>query len=444
MDEQYAQKIHELEKENRILTKKLHRAQANLAMLEETNDRKEALLNQVISELRKHEEQVRQQNQQLAITNIELARASRLKDEFLATVSHELRTPLNGILGMSEILLLGIFGTLNAKQYESISTVETCGRHLLSLIEDILDLTRIESGQLDIAMYPTSIKQLCQTSLDAIAPIAAKKSIHLNRAIPPNLDPIQVDEKRIKQVLDNLLSNAIKFTPEGGQILLMVEPDLLNQKLYIHIKDTGIGIPESEIEHIFERFFQVDGKLNRKHGGLGLGLAIVKRIVSLHQGSISVCSKVGEGSCFTISLPYTPPTFVESNLATGTGSKPYILIAEDDLMNAKVVMTYLEDCGYRYEWVQNGEDAVRYAEREKPTLILMDIQMPVLHGVDAIRLIRNNPNLQTIPIIAVTALAMPGDEEGCLQAGATDYISKPYKLKHLLSKIETYINVNSG
>ncbi|CAN1213610.1 hypothetical protein TUMEXPCC7403_25645 [Tumidithrix helvetica PCC 7403] len=440
MDEQYQQKIRELEKENRILAKKLHRAQTNLAMLEETNDRKEALLNEVISELRSSEDQVRQQNEQLAITNTELARASRLKDEFLATVSHELRTPLNGILGMSEILMHGIFGTLNTKQYESISTIETCGRHLLSLIEDILDLTRIESGQLDIAMHPASIKQLCQISLNACTPIAAKKNIYLNRTIPPNLEPIFVDEKRIKQVLDNLLSNAIKFTPEGGQILLTVEPDSSHQKLYIHIKDTGIGIPEQEIEHIFDRFFQVDGKLNRKHGGLGLGLAIVKRIVGLHQGSISVCSKVGEGSCFTISLPYTSSVLVESNLLTDTKpQQPYILIAEDDLINAKVVMTYLKDCGYRFEWVQNGEDAVRYAEREKPGLILMDIQMPVLHGVDAIRLIRNNPNLQSVPIIAVTALAMPGDEEGCLRAGATEYISKPYQLKHLLSRIEMYI-----
>jgi CheY-like chemotaxis protein len=242
------------------------------------------------------------------------------------------------------------------------------------------------------------------------------------------------------QVLDNLLSNAIKFTPEGGQILLTVEPDASHQKLNIHVKDTGIGIPEQEIEHIFERFFQVDGKLNRKHGGLGLGLAIVKRIVGLHQGSISVYSKVDEGSCFTISLPYTPSTLGASYLPIVTEpQKPYILIAEDDFVNAKVVMTYLKDCGYRFEWAKNGEDAVRYAEYEKPSLILMDIQMPILHGVDAIRLIRNNPSLQAIPIIAVTALAMPGDREGCLQAGATEYISKPFQLKHLLSRIESYV-----
>lgn len=457
MDQQYEQKIRELEKENRILAKKLHRSRTNLAMLEETNDRKEALLNQVISdqksaeialalrseenaklyqqsqanalqleqalnELRISEEQVRQQNEQLAI-------ALRLKDEFLATVSHELRTPLTGILGMSELLTGEFLGSLNRQQLESIVTIENCGKHLLSLIEDILDLTRIESGQMDIVLQPCEIDKLCQISLNAIASVAAKKNIHLNSIIPANLRTIQVDEKRLHQVLDNLLSNAIKFTPEGGQILLTVEAS--HQQLHIHIKDTGIGIPAEELEHIFDRFFQVDGKLNRQHGGLGIGLAIVKRIVGLHQGSISVFSKVGEGSCFTIHLPYTPtlPTDGEAN-------QSYILIAENDHTTARIVIAYLKSYGYRFEWVQNGEEAVRYAEREKPALILMDIQMPIMNGLEAIKLIRNNPNLQTVPIIAATALAMQGDEEVCLQAGATEYISKPFRLKHLLSRID--------
>jgi signal transduction histidine kinase/CheY-like chemotaxis protein len=466
MDQQYEQKIRELEKENRILEKKLHRSRTNLAMLEETNDRKEALLNQVISdqksaeialalrseenaklyqqsqanahqleqalnELKISEEQVRQQNEQLAIANIELARVSRLKDEFLATVSHELRTPLTGILGMSELLTGEFLGSLNRQQLESIATIEDCGQHLLRLIEDILDLTRIESGHMDIILHPCEIDKLCQISLNAIAPVAAKKKIYLNSIIPANLRNIEVDEKRLHQVLDNLLSNAIKFTPEGGQILLTVEVDQSHQQLHIHIKDTGIGIPEHELEHIFDRFFQVDGKLNRQHGGLGIGLAIVKRIVGLHQGSISVCSKVGEGSRFTIHLPYT------STLPTdGEATQSYILIAEDDHTTARIVIAYLKSYGYRFEWVQNGKDAVRYAEREKPALILMDIQMPIMNGLEAMRLIRKNPNLRTIPIIAATALAMQGDEEVCLQAGATEYMSKPFRLKHLLSRID--------
>jgi signal transduction histidine kinase len=223
--EQYEQKNRELEKENRILEKKLLRSQTNLAMLEETNDRKEALLNQVtndlrnseatlalrseenaklyrhaqtnaqqleltLNELKSKEDRVRQQNEQLAIANIELARASTLKDEFLATVSHELRTPLNGILGMTEILTEEIFGPLNEKQHQSLAIIENSGRHLLTLIEDILDLTRIESGQLGIEARPVSIEQLCQASLNAIAPVAAKRNIHLNNIIPPNLGTI--------------------------------------------------------------------------------------------------------------------------------------------------------------------------------------------------------------------------------------------------------------
>lgn len=467
--EQYEQRIREFEKENRILEKKLRRAQTNLAMLEETNDRKEALLNQVIHDLRNseatlalssqenarlyqqsqknaqqlqialnelkiHEEQVRRQNEQLA-------RAARLKDEFLATIGHELRTPLNGILGYSEILLEEIFGSLNDRQRQSVTKIGDCGKHLLSLINDILDLTRIQSGQMEIELVPVSVEQLCQNSINAVAPIAVKKNIRLESAIAPNLGTLQVDERRMQQVLINLLSNSVKFTPEGGRVWLQVEPDPQHQQLQFQVKDTGIGISEEELEHIFDRFFQVDGKLNRKQGGLGLGLAIVKQIVDLHQGEVSARSTVGEGTCFTVSLPYASPSLNAPLLsANQEPCEPYILIAEDDTWNMEVLGAYLESHGFRFVWVKNGKEAVQQAEREQPALILMDIQMPVMDGLEAIRLIRKTPHLHATPIVAMTALAMVGDEERCLQAGATEYISKPVPLKKLLSKVQLYLH----
>jgi PAS domain S-box-containing protein len=275
------------------------RKRAETVVLQKTQELEKAL-----QEIQTQEHQVRQQKERLEIANIELARASRLKDEFLATISHELRTPLNGILGMTDILLEDILGPLTERQRKSVMTIEKSGAHLSTLINEVLDVTRIESGQLEIEPMPVILEQLCLNSLSMIAPIAAQKNILLEGIVPSGLQPIQVDEKRMQQVLNNLLTNAVKFTPEGGQVCLHLEADSEYQQLRFHIKDTGIGIPEQELERIFDRFVQVDGKLNRHQGGLGIGLAIAKRIVTLHQGSITVKSTVGKGSCFSINLPY--------------------------------------------------------------------------------------------------------------------------------------------
>lgn len=469
-NKQYEQKILEIEKENRILVKKLRRSQTNLAMSEETNDRKESLLNQVICDLRQSEstlalssqenarlyQQSQKNAQQLQFTlnelkiheaqvqrqNDQLAKAARLKDEFLATISHELRTPLNGILGYSQILLEEIFGSLNNKQLQSIDQINSCGNHLLSLINDIIELTRIQSELIVVDITPVSIEQLCQDSIEAIKAIAVQKNIALS-AIPTNLGTIQVDAKLIQQVLVHLLNNSVKFTPEGGQILLQVLTDPQQQQLQFQVKDTGIGIPEEELENIFDLFYQVDGKLSRNQGGLGLGLAIVKEIVDLHHGSVSVVSMINGGSTFTVSLPYTSTDLNLSLPAINQKSNmPYILIAEDDSWNMEVIVLYLENYGFRFMCVNNGEEALQQAEREQPALILMDIQMPVMDGLEAIKQIRRDPNLAETPIIAITALAMTGDRDRCLAAGANEYLSKPVKLKDLATIILNLLNTD--
>jgi signal transduction histidine kinase len=243
-------------------------------------------------------------------------RATRLKDEFLANMSHELRTPLNAILGMSESLVEEVFGPINDKQLRAVKTIENSGQHLLELINDILDLAKIEAGQLELAYTTTSIEQICQASLTFVRQQAYQKQIHITVEIPADLPAVIWDERRIRQVLINLLNNAVKFTPVGGHITLVVRPDRPTSPTAcsIAITDNGIGIAPENIHKLFQSFSQVDGSLDRQYEGTGLGLALVKRIVEMHWGTVSVTSKFGEGSCFTVVLPVHPQSIFQKKM----------------------------------------------------------------------------------------------------------------------------------
>jgi PAS domain S-box-containing protein len=389
---------------------------------------------------------------QLELTNAELLRATRLKDEFLATMSHELRTPLNAILGMTEALQEAVFGNVNERQTKALQTVEQSSYHLLTLINDILDVAKIEAGQVELLYTSTSINQLCQSSLAFVKQQARQKHIQLDVKIAPHLPDILLDERRMRQVLINLLNNAVKFTPEGGQVSLEIsrQADLTNQNhawLRFSIIDTGIGIAPANIPKLFQPFVQIDSALNRKYEGTGLGLALVKQIVDLHGGKVSLISELDVGSCFMIYLPYetvspslsTVITQTVSNIETTPAKQkalPLILIAEDNESNINTINDYLEVKGYRLIIAKNGEEAIALAKSHHPDLILMDIQMPVIDGLEATRQIRLDPDLAEIPIIALTALAMTGDRQKCLDAGATDYLTKPVKLKLLVKTIQ--------
>ena len=263
------------------------------------------------------ENKVKKRMADLQQTNEELLRSTRLKDEFLANMSHELRTPLNAILGMTEGLQEQVYGNLNARQLQALKTVERSGSHLLELINDILDLAKIEAGQIELDCTHTSINLLCQSSMSFIKQQALQKGIQHNIQIPLNLPSLLVDERRMRQVLINLLNNAVKFTPKGGRVNLEVTqlpPELSSdlatgdrppqQYLRISVSDTGIGISPENIKKLFQPFIQIDSALNRQYEGTGLGLALVKRIVELHGGRVGLTSELGVGSCFTVDLPH--------------------------------------------------------------------------------------------------------------------------------------------
>jgi signal transduction histidine kinase len=265
---------------------------------------------------RKQSEVALQQSyQQLADTNIELAKATQLKDEFLTNMSHELRTPLNAILGLSEGLLEESYsGALNDRQRRVIATIKSSGRHLLDLINDILDLAKIESGKIELHITPVSVAHLCDSSLAIVKQLADKKTVQLDTQISTETNTILIDERRMRQALINLLSNAVKFTSEGGQVTLTVQPDSTRQYICFSVIDTGIGIAPEHIPQLFQSFVQIDSRINRQYPGTGLGLVLVRRIVELHDGNITLESEVGQGSQFTIYLPWRQPNSGQRNL----------------------------------------------------------------------------------------------------------------------------------
>ncbi|XGW00530.1 MAG: GAF domain-containing protein [Leptolyngbya sp. BL-A-14] len=418
-------------------------------------------LQQELTERQQAETKLTESNQQLAISNQELARATRLKDEFLANMSHELRTPLNAILGLTEGLQEQVFGSISDRQLKALQTIEQSGSHLLSLINDILDVAKIEAGQIELDCAPVSIKHLCQSSLAFIKQQALQKRIQLDTQLSPNLPDLLMDERRMRQVLINLLNNAVKFTPPGGHIILEVTQTVANlipnqdaptHWLQIAVRDTGIGIAPEDINKLFQPFIQIDSALNRQYSGTGLGLVLVKRIVELHSGRVGLTSELGAGSCFTIELPCaftcTPHQKaaaeklcdVDSPGAPATIERsPLLLLAEDNEANISTISSYLGAKGYRLVLAKHGQAAIDLTLTHKPDLILMDIQMPGMDGLEAINQLRAMPALATVPIIALTALAMPGDRERCLGAGANDYLTKPVRLKELSQLIQTLL-----
>jgi PAS domain S-box-containing protein len=520
---------------------------------------------------------VEESTQELRLANKELARNAQLKDEFMASMSHELRTPLNAILGMSEALQEQVFGPLNDKQLHYLETIGKSGLHLLSLINDILDISKIEAGEMQLIQDTIQVEDICRASIAFISETASEKHLNIHTSLEDDIPPFTADSLRLKQILINLLSNAVKFTPEGGSIGIEAQVNKEKTILKFIVWDTGIGIAEKDSSRLFKPFVQLDSSLSRQYNGTGLGLALVFSLTKLHGGGVSMESEPGQGTRFTISLPLIHPasqlneharttqltapktiqkaivvdktpneaafttrlleelgvevsalysgknvmqqalklkpdviimglllpetsgwtaleqlqkdprtrhipiilvTVVEDHnrgLTLGAVAhlvKPVhryelfeslqkaakqkesftprkhndfpnnvktILMAEDNESNIETIADFLEINGYQIRIVRTGLEALDSINQNKPDLILMDIQMPGLNGVETIRRIREDPSIEQMPIIALTALAMPGDRERCLRAGANKYMSKPVQLKELLNLITSLL-----
>ena len=332
------------------------------------------------------------------------------------------------------------------------------------LINDILDLSKIEAGKLEIEPGRVNVHEVCEASLSMIKGMAQTKNLDLQYNIPEMDIYIHADARRLKQILVNLLSNAVKFTPENGMVKLGVIPQPRLQKLKFVVEDNGIGISEEYMQKLFQPFTQLDSSLSREYEGTGLGLALVKRLTNLHNGEVIVESEgiPGKGSRLTIILPWhdiSTQGVISTNDSedvdciddenagesgtTNAENNILVLLAEDNPANATTMSEYLKIVGYRVVMAENGEEAISKAKACLPDVILMDIQMPVMNGLQAIKELRKHKRFKHTPIVALTALAMSGDEQRCLDAGASDYVSKPVKMKALDQKIRAILKTGS-
>jgi CheY-like chemotaxis protein len=396
-----------------------------------------------------------------------LAATNYFTDEFIATLSHEFRNPLNGILGMSEALLEEVFGTMNERQLNAVTTIDRSGGYLLAMINNMVDLSQLQAGKLELDLTQVSVAELCNFSTSYVKHHAIQKQIQLDTELPPQTGYIAVDLQRMRQVLIDLLDRAIDATPVGGKVKLAVTiqpPQRGTARAAIQFSVIDTSKELSPIRNDNDRLSQFSAPLNPQR--IGFGLMLVHPIVELHGGTIEFQSATlpgngatnGRGSMVNICLPDTcsldEPTTLGGSPAEAQAlatclppsaqdlpELPLILIVEDNELNINTISSYLTAKGYRPIVAGDGESAIELTQKFHPDLILMDIQMPGMDGLAAIACIRQQPDLAKIPIVALTALALEGDRAKCLAAGANEYLTKPVKLKQLNETIQHFLSM---
>ncbi|EKO3476840.1 ATP-binding protein [Vibrio fluvialis] len=380
---------------------------------------------------------------ELKIAQQQAEQANQSKSQFLAMMSHELRTPLNAVLGLIDLLR----DDSDAYQQEMLEQMENSAELLLVIINDILDLSRIESGHFELQRHWISLSKKLQHALEYHSQVAQAKDIKFNvKASICEQFEYWVDSVRLTQILFNIIGNAIKFTHQGFVDVSLVTA---RDRLEIEVRDSGIGIDNERIEHLFSPFIQADTSITRNYGGTGLGLAITKHLVELMGGTIKVNSKLGEGSLFTISIPLESRSTAAANENAGqlSDTKTYdaldnskhILVVEDTKTNQMVIQLLLNRMGYNVTIANNGQHALELIEKNRSfDLIFMDISMPIMDGIQATRILRSQR--LTIPIIALTAHSMNSDHQNCLAAGMNDIVLKPIRSKELQRISDRYLN----
>ncbi|MES2286451.1 MAG: ATP-binding protein [Bacteroidota bacterium] len=396
------------------------------------------------------EEKINMENTHRAVLNIledyseakeKAEESTKLKEAFLANMSHEIRTPMNAIIGFSDILSKS---KLEDKEKEYVKTIKLAGENLLTIINDILDISKIEAGMMTFEEHAFNVREIFKSLNGMLMGKAKEKNLELVFSCEEDVpDSLLGDPTRLTQIIINLTGNAIKFT-QTGKVQVNVKV-LKNEKGYttleFSVKDTGIGIPQDKLEHIFERFRQAESHTTRKYGGTGLGLSIAKQLVELQGGKLSVISEIKVGSTFSFCISYK--NSVETSQVPEITEKKYniedliklnILLVEDNQLNVKLILSLFSEYNLNVQVAENGSICIDKLKENNFDIILMDMEMPVMNGYEAATIIRSVIK-NNIPIIAMTAHAMSGEKERCLSLGMNDYISKPINAKMLFEKI---------
>jgi len=377
-----------------------------------------------VTERKAFEEQIRRANQELEARNSEVERANHLKSEFLASMSHELRTPLHTIIGFTELLEEELQGPLNEAQKRFVGHVHRDSVHLLELINDILDLSKIEANRMELRIESFDAREVVGEALQGITPAALAKDISIEDRIGRPVF-ILADRLRFREIITNLLSNAVKFTPKGGSVwieLAPAAPDLTA----ISVSDTGIGIAPADQQAIFDRFRQVGSSTSGVREGTGLGLAIVKRLVEMHGGTIAVESAPGRGSVFTFTVPTDPAR---------ARAQPVVLVIEDEPSGRELMASYLQPLGIRIEFASTAEAGLAMARRIAPDAITLDLRLPDRNGWRVLEELRANAGTARVPIFVVSVL---DKDPAAFRRGATEYLQKPVRKEVLLRALREH------
>jgi signal transduction histidine kinase/CheY-like chemotaxis protein len=369
----------------------------------------------------------------LAQVNAELRRLDELKSEFLAMVSHELRTPLTAIIGYSRLLMRQVHGQLTPKQLEHQEAIFRGAQRLSDLINDLLDVSRLEAGRIELTPRSTDVAVIAEQAAAVVAVAAQARQITITSALPKGLPPVHADPSRLQQILVNLVGNAVKFSAPGGAVRITGGRN--RDQVWVAVEDQGVGIAKEELARIWDPFYQVEAPMRRRHGGSGLGLAIVRRLVELHGGVVRAESE-GEnrGSRFSFTLPVAvePATQEPSRGDVLTPLEPIlagreVLVVEDERQNQELMRAVVEDLlGGRARVCDDGEECLRLAHAHKPALVLLDLMLPGMSGWEVARRLRQHPATASVPIIAVSALSRPQERESALHAGCDAYVAKPF------------------